>query len=435
MSTAVAEPPVKAAPFQTGSSVPSGKGVIHVTPGGMSATPAPPAAAAVKTPSARETMESKLALKIKPGTGVDVTPEKPLGDVKAPPTDGTSAPEDVESAVEKPADGTTGSPEDGSAKAAAKPKVNPWKLADEHKSRASKLEQEIVELKKLVPNEAARKSEMAEVEQIKTRNKELEDEIRYVNYAKSPEFKTKYQEPYDKAWTRAMSELKEITVQDADGDSRSVTPTDMLNLVNAPLGKAREMANNLFGDFADDVMAHRKEIKNLFESQSSALEEARTNGAEREKKLQTDLQTKMSSLHSEVAETWAKANEAATKDEKYGAMFIPTEGDQDGNQRLAKGFELVDRAFRENPMDTKLTPEERASVIKRHAAVRNRAAAFGRMLYQNNQLKERISALEKELGQFRESTPTTSGGQQPKPASGPMSARESLEQGLAKLAK
>lgn len=390
-----------------------------------------PTAPSKPQPTARESLEDHLAKRIKPGTGTDPTPEKPLGTVpgEEPDADNEAVTDEISTMVDKPGEVKPG-------ETVPKGKVNPWKLVDEHKGRAAKLEAEVVELKKLVPNAEARKQELAELEAHRTRVKELEDEIRYVNYEKSTEFKEKYDEPYRKSWAKAMGELAELTVEDPEtGQTREFTANEMLKLVNLPLAEARKVADELYGPLASDVMTHRKEIKNLFEARANALNEARTKGEERQKAQMDQYRQTFEQMGKAVAEVWAKANESITKDEKYGAYFTPVEGDQEGNQRLAKGYELADRALKENPMDPRLTPEQRESIVKRHAALRNRAAAFGRLVYQNQQFKERVAALESELAQFKGSEPTTT-GTSPGPVTAPaLGARDAMWEHLGKLVK
>ncbi len=433
--------PAAAPPLdQTGSAVPSSAGEIHVTSAGMStvpvSTPAKPAKPVVPTapakpaeapkPTARESMEAKLGERIKPGTGQDLTPEKPLGKVGV---EGEEDTEEMSTMVDK----TKGEPvKPGDPKA----KVNPWKLIDEHKTRASKLESEVAELKKLVPNAEARKQEMDELDKVRTRAKELEDEIRYVNYEKSAEFKEKFDEPYRKSWEKAMGELSELTVEDQDtGTTRNFTANEMLKLVNLPLSEARRVADDLYGPLASDVMQHRKEIKNMFEARSNALLEAKTKGEERQKAQMDQTRKTYETIGKSIAETWNKVNESIPKDEKYGAYFSPVEGDQDGNQRLAKGYELADRAFKENPLDPKLSPEDRELIVKRRAVARHRIAAFGRMVHRDQLKTARIAELEAELAQFKGSEPST-GAASPGPASAPaLGARQAMEEHLGKLIK
>ncbi|OLE10694.1 MAG: hypothetical protein AUG89_11565 [Acidobacteria bacterium 13_1_20CM_4_56_7] len=419
----IAEPPP--APVQSGVAPPSAGKVINVVP--QPIEPAPPPAPG----SAREKLFSDLRKKAKPAAEEPPSPksdtkEKPATPVPAPKQDKPPSPDDPE----EPAPGE-GTPSPAPLTPEQQKKVSPWKLVEQFKERYAKAEARILELEGKVPTEANQK----QIESAQTRLKELEDEIRYVNYSKSEEFKTKYQQPYEKAWSRAMSELKELTVADASGNQRAVTAEDLMQIVNLPLGKAREAANAIFGDFADDVMAHRKEIRNLFEAQNTALDEARKTGAERDKQRAEQAQKHQSEVAKQIASDWDKFNKEAASHETYGKYFSPVEGDSDGNTRLEKGFELVDKAFAQNPMDPRLTPEQRAAVIRTHAVVRNRAAAFGRLVSRNQSLESKVAELTKELEQFKQSSPPTGGGA-PAPTNGqPTSAWESVRQGLNKIAK
>jgi hypothetical protein len=330
----------------------------------------------------------------------------------------------------KPADETVV----GAAEDPKKGKVNPWKLVDEYKAKVAAAEARILETEKRAIPEDQWKKTNETLTQREARLKELEEEIRYVNYSKSEEFKTKYQQPYEKQWQRTMSELGELTMETADGGTRPLAANDILDLVNAPLGKAHEMAVERFGDLAPEVMAHRKEIRKLFDEQSSALDEARKSGADREKNITEQSQRQYAETSTQIRETWSKANEEVTVDPKYGAYFTPVEGDQEGNLRLAKGFELADRAFSENPLAPGLTSEQRQSIVRRHAAVRNRAAAFGRLTYQNAQAKSRIAALEKQLAEYKGSEPPA-GGSAPKTTTEKPSGMARIREGLQKIAK
>lgn len=306
---------------------------------------------------------------------------------------------------------------------------------EEYKAKHAEVERQLAETRKLVGDEAKRKAELEKLQAFEKRNKELEDHIRYVDYSKSSEFKEKYQQPYEKAWKDAMAELKEITVEDESGSSRPFTAQDMLELVNMPLPKARELADELFGSFADDIMAQRKEIRSLFDKQVQALEDAKKNGAEREKATQSERERLESEIGNEVKAKWESLNAAITKDEKLGKYFQPIEGDDESNTKLAKGFELVDSAFARSPMDPSLTPEERDIIIQKHVAVRNRAAAFGRLTLMVEKRDARIAELEAELAQYSESTPKTEGTQPPASAPTGGSARGKVFSALHKLAK
>jgi hypothetical protein len=372
--------------------VPAAASAPAAAPAPASAGVPPPVTpfGAPKPGSAKAKMFDKLAAVAdkKPATPKPEEPAKP-----AEPADPKAA-----KAPDSPDAKTT--PDD------KKEKPNPWKLYEESKKKISDYESRVAELEKLKITPERQK----EIEALNARADELEKEIRYVNYTKSKEFQEQYQKPYDEAWKRAMTDLNELTISDSNGDERPLQATDILDLVNMPLQQARAAAVERFGDFADDVMAHRKEIRQLFDKQSSRLDEVKKEGIERDKQRQAQWEQERSVVTKEIQETWNAANEEAKNHEKYGTYFKPTEGDQEGNQRLAKGFELADRAFSENPIQAK-NAEERKAIIQRHAAVRNRCAAFGRLVYQNQKSSERIAELQKELEGYKGADPQRAGSQ------------------------
>ena len=312
------------------------------------------------------------------------------------------------------------------------PKPNPWKLYEESKKAILERETKIAELEKLRPTP----ERLKEIENQQARLKELEDEIQFVNFQKSQAFKDNYEKPYNDAWKKAMGELGELRLPDGEGDERPLNANDVLELVNLPLQEARRLAVEKFGDFADDVMQHRKEIRSLYDKQAAAIEEAKTKGVERDKQRQQEQQTQYQAVTKDIQDTWNQANEAAKTDEKYGKFFTPTDGDQDGNQRLSKGFELADRAFSENPMAPNLKPEDRKAIVARHAAVRNRAAAFGKLVYLNTKAEARIAELQAELGKYKQADPPAAGSRAPAaPAASGSKGWGGIRESLVKIAK
>ena len=207
-----------------------------------------------------------------------------------------------------------------------------------------------------------------------------------------------------------MDDLKGVTIAGEDGVARAMEAKDLLDLVNLDSPNARDLADAKWGKFAGDAMAARKEIRALFDSRIKALDEARKSGAEREKQMTERQQRVQKQTNAEIKTTWDAANQAALADPNNGEYFKPVEGDETRNQLLGKGFALVDKAFSQNPTDPRFTPEQRAEVVRRHAAVRNRAAAFGPMKYIIAKLKQQIADLEKANGKFKESEPPASGG-------------------------
>lgn len=319
-------------------------------------------------------------------------------------------------------------------------KANPWTLLKEEKAARAAAEAKAADTEKRAIPEAKWKEKEALLEAREKRLNELEEEIKYVNYSKSKEFQEKYQQPYKAAWDRAMGELGELTIQETNpdgdpiGEARQVNPNDILELVNMPLGKAMEAAKAKFGDLAQEVMAHRKEIRKLADEQGTALENAKKAGGEREKAMTEKQQKEYGEMSEVIKGTWTKANEEVTADPKYSPFFTPRDGDEQGNQRLAKGYEMADRAFSENPTAPGLTPEQRASIVKRHAAVRNRSAAFGRLVYDLGVKEAKISELQKLVDEYKGSEPNRDGSKKPtQPVQ--RSAKQGMFDELRKLAK
>lgn len=387
--------------------MPASSGVINVT--APSVAPVRPAEAPQEG-SAKANLFTELGKKAKPTNAPrESKPEPPAKPAEAAAAKPAEAPEPAPSAAAEPgAPAETGKPAEGKD---GKGRVSPWKLVDEYKGKLAAAEKEVAEARAAVLPDADRRKYDERITKAEARQKELESHMAYVDYSKTEEFQTKFVAPYNKAWEKALGELKEITVVDpASQTERQVTAQDMLDLVNLPLGKARAMANEVFGEFADDVMNHRKSIKELFDAQHTALEDAKKNGAERVKHAQEENTRKATEMQRTVNETWDRENKSVLEDPTHGPLFKPREGDEVWNQRLAKGFELVDRAFKESPMDPALTPEQRQAVIRRHAAVRNRAASWGAIRAENDSLKAKMTAMEKELAEYRGSEPVTSGG-------------------------
>ncbi len=312
-------------------------------------------------------------------------------------------------------------------------KVSPWKLVEEYKAKTKEYEAKLAALEKTpIPPERLKEYE-DKVAAAEKRARELDEQIKYVDYTKSTEFQEKYQKPYENQWKSSMADLSEITVNTGDGE-RPIEGKDLLELVNLPLKEAKLIADEKFGDYAAEVMSHRKEIRKLYEEQASAIEQIKKDGVARQT-TQTEAQKKMySEVTEDIKKTWTDANQAAVADEKYGTYFKPVDGDQEGNQRLSKGFELADRAFSENPMAPGLTPDQRREIVKRHAAVRNRCAAFGRLAWQNQTLQTRLTQLETELKGYKETEPERSGTSAAPAKGGKKSAWDNLRGELAKKA-
>lgn len=365
---------------------------------------------------------------------VEAEPPPPKPTSQEPPSSETESPEPESNASAAEPSAQPSVPAATPAPAKPTGKVSPWKLVDEYKGKAAKLEAELLEVKKQIVPEQDRKSLDERMTSIQKRNEELENEIRFTNYQKSKEFNDKYQMPYEAAWGRAIKELGEILVTDpSTGQQRVAAPQDLQLLVNMPLGQAREVANSMFGDFSDDVMAHRKEIRGLFEAQHAALEDARKNGAERDKNRMADMERQMGALRADIKKSWDTINTEVLNDPSYGPLFKPRDGQDGWNTALQKGYELVDQGFMRRPDDPGLSPEERQTIIKIHAAIRNKAAGWNALRWENQQLVSQLEALKKKLAGYAESAPAA--GENEPPPAGQSNGGRAMDRVIADLRK
>jgi uncharacterized membrane protein len=341
----------------------------------------------------------------------------------AEPTTAAEAPKPGESTAVDP-----NAPKDGK-------KPSPWKLVEDYKAKATKAEQELAQLRQNQFSENDRKALEERATKAEARATELHQKLVDKDWAESDDYK-KYQGEYDQAWKVAISEMHGIKVSDGQGGERDVTPSDLLTIVQMPMAQARQMADEYFGAYANDVMLHRNKIRELFDNQDKTLKSKREESLAKKQKDVEAQQKAMGDLTKAISATWQQENEAVLKDEKYGALFKPREGDEHWNQRLAKGYELVDKAFASNPSDPNLTPEERAAVIRRHAALRNRAAAWGALRGEVESLQSQLKALTEELAQYKETEPPGGAGRTPAApgAPGRGSAKADMLAGLRKIA-
>ncbi len=288
-----------------------------------------------------------------------------------------------------------------------KPKASPWKLVEQYKTKLAQLEREAAELRTNPASHPHFKEVTAKAEAIAKRNEELENHIRYVDYSKSKEFTEQYQKPYEEAWAKAVGELKELTVETEDGMSRAATAQDMVALCNMPLKQARESAKAWFGDCADDVIAHRRQIRDLSEKQTKALENAKTMAGEREKQWSAEHQKADQQLQEEIGGIWKASNDEALA--KFD-FLKPQEGEPERNEKLDKAIKFVDEAFAASARDPRLTPQQRAEVVKKHAALRNRAIAYSPLLHENKKLRAQLEESKKALAAYQQSEPGKGNG-------------------------
>lgn len=326
---------------------------------------------------------------------------------------------DTESEIESPSPADP--PDEELAAVTKRDKGKGWALKEywqkkhavsetEWTTKYATLEKQFKELQSKPAEDPEKKTLSEKYAALEKKHQEMENKLRYADYRESEEFINKYQKPYEDYFTRAVTEVTEIPVTGPDGSTRKGTADDLVVLANLPLGEARKLANEAFGDFADDVMQHRKQLRDLWSEQQRALDVAKKEAGQRHQEQQEKITRQKKETEQFLAQSWEEANKAALSHPEYGDYFKPVKGDDESNAKLEKGYKLVDDAFAQDPYDPKLSTEQRAKVIKLHAAVRNRAAAFGRLVAENKKLKAQLAEREQALGEYQGTEPGAGNG-------------------------
>lgn len=326
---------------------------------------------------------------------------KPPGAAKTPPKPETKLEEKAKPVEEAKPEEKLGP--DGKPIVAEKPgKTSPWKLVESYKKTNTQLQQEIAQLRSSIKPGELPKEHQEKFSAIEARNKVLEDEIRHVNFSMSKEFTETYQKPYEEAWTNAIADLKELVITNDDGSSRGATAQDLIALSNMPLGQARATAKAWFGDSADDVMSHRRTIRDLSDKQTKALEDSKKFGGERDQQRTAEMQAKQKARSEETAKVWSQVNAEAVENYEY---LRPVEGETERNEKLEKAQKFVDATLKQNINSAK-TQEERDKIIRSHSALRNRSIGFSTLKHENNSLRAKVAELEKTVSEFQSSEPS-----------------------------
>jgi hypothetical protein len=377
--------------------------------------PAPAPAAAPARSQHDETFAGLEALGRAPSTGSaddgpqpkpPAAPKKAANKIIAPdePKPTEKPPEEAPDELPNPEDTPKPADKPEPAPAASKIKKPGDLLRDElakTKARAEALEAENKTLK--APKEDPEKKSLTErLTQEEKRRKEIEDELRFANYERSPEFQEKYQKPYLNAWTEAMSDLEETVVPTADGSMRKATKDDLMKIVNLPIQQAGELAEQLFGKAERTMMDHRSNLLKTYKAQQAALTEGRKMAEQREQEMshqsakqQAELDKLQAELRSSHEPDFVKRHPelVLAKNEK-GEIVDPKL-----QELLDRDRSVTDTLFSK---ESKLSPEKK---LELHAEMRNRASHFGVVLNMARNAQKENSELREKLKQFEGSQP------------------------------
>jgi len=276
-------------------------------------------------------------------------------------------------------------------------------IKEQFRPEVAKLQAKVKELEE---GSGATKEITAKMEQIQKRNKELEDQISFVDYSKSEHFQENFVKPYNAAYFRAVADFSQLRVRVPAGNDpetgeakftfRAADDKDLIKLANMNLAEMDEEAENMFGRSAPRVIRHVEKVRELAIAQQDALDNAAKNASAH--RTETETRTKLNSAKGK------EMFEAETKRlaEKYPRFFAKDETDPEGNELLEKGLTMAERIFKRTPENAPKTAEE---AVRLHALAFNKIANHDRLARKFKMARARIAELEKSLKEFEDSEP------------------------------
>jgi len=277
-------------------------------------------------------------------------------------------------------------------------KESPWKLVETYKKRAAVLEKELAETRSKIPVGTDVDGLNKKLEETTSRLKAADEELRFVNYSKSAEFKEKFGKPYEEAWQTAVSELAQIPLTLRDGSTRNFTDRDLITFANMDPATLTTTLKEVAPDFSDDIKAHVREVRKLAMAQTKALDDAKKMGSERFEQQMGAV--KQANDH--ATKLWTSQLDAASK----RALLQPVEGDDEWNTAVNSSTEFVDGAFKGNAFDPRLKPEDREKLIKDKVKLRVRALEAPLLKMKVTRLETQLAAVQKELDELKGSGPS-----------------------------
>lgn len=310
------------------------------------------------------------------------------------------------------------------------------KVYEDLKVKYAALEKKFAEIEaeraKPPPEDPEKKKLGETLAQRDARLKELEDTLKFKDYTASEEYDTSYRKPYMKAFAEGRQTVSELKLADAEGNVRQGTEKDFDAIMGiSDPNAAAEAIEQLFGTGvkAQMVIAAREKVRDILGRARSAEEDYQKNGVAREAERAAAIKKQQG----EIASVFDRESKGAVQ--KYPKLFGPIEGDEKGNELLAKGFERADAAFGGTIKDAdgkpiKLSPLDMAAL---HAEIRNKAGNHDRAIYLLAQERKANKDLKKKLADYEDSEPSAGAGRGNR--RGEQSTDDIITAGLMKYAR
>lgn len=220
-------------------------------------------------------------------------------------------------------------------------------------------------------------------------------ELRAARQEASPEFKERYDKPFNMAAERAKKQISELTVvANADtGETRPATWQDFAALYSLPVGKAIEQATALFGPAANFVLQQREKLLDMAQARDAALEEERAQFKERSAKEIAEQALKREG----VGKMWEETNKrlAETIDD-----YKPDATDAEASEARQHALSVFDAPINSANQDDFVKQK-----VLKDAHIRQRVGAYAVQKLQISRLKAEKEALQKQVDELKGTAP------------------------------
>jgi len=367
--------------------------LLDPLPAGGGGTPAPVPAKPAATPNSKPAAATPAA-SAAPSAAAPAT-EPASDDPFAPPPKQTTT-----TAPAKPTAAAPASPDDSD-------RLAPKELRERYKAvklEATTYSGKVKELEsKIASFEAQGKDTTALTGRLTAIEKERDAalaELRAAKQEASPEFKEKYEKPFNSYAERARKQVTELSIvekQDDSGNvvqaSRPATWADFTALYSLPTGKAIEQATAMFGASASYVLGLRDKLLDLDTARQTALEEEK---AQFKQRNEAEIANQAKERET-VGKTWADTNKRLSESV---ADYKNDPEDAELNDARKHALSVFDSQIQSADRQDFISKK-----VLRDAHIRQRVGAFPVLKMQLTRANEKIATLQKQVDELKGAAP------------------------------
>jgi len=218
---------------------------------------------------------------------------------------------------------------------------------------------------------------------------DLRGELRAARQEVSPEFKEKWDKPFNQGASYAKDIVEQMSVATEEGASRPATWEDFTGLYSMPINKAAAAARQMFGEDAGLIIGQLTELHRLDYQRKAALAEEKAKWKENETKDQSQRVQAEHGFKAMVAEVQKQL--AETNPDFKDA---PGEEGQESRQLREQGYSLFDKR-----------PETIQEAAIKTAHVRHAYAAYYPLVRERDTLRSKLKEAEVTIAELRGNGP------------------------------